>query len=117
MAGSRGGETGARPGAELRSSISWLQWIEARQVPIHPIADGAECIVIEGVHARRVEALLWRPAVPPLPDRRGAIAHLEQPRWVAVLLQQLAGKLVVSVVGQRRHDQRGAKKTGGQVRI
>ena len=24
---------------------------------------------------------------------------------------------MVSVVGQRRHDQRGAKKTGGQVRI
>src|SRR5215468_3479368 len=58
MARASRGKAGAGTGAEPRTAIARLDRLEAGQVAVHPIANRSKRIVVERIHARRIEALI-----------------------------------------------------------
>ena len=61
---------------------------DAADVLDHPLIDGAEGVMGERVHARVLEALLGRPAVPALPDAGRPLLDREAPGGERVVVQQ-----------------------------
>src|SRR5580692_3933715 len=47
--------------------------VDPQDEAVEPLADGAERVVVEGVHPGGLEAVSGRPAVPALPDRGRAL--------------------------------------------
>src|SRR5690606_38430994 len=59
--------------------------VDAGDVAVEPLRDRAERVVVERVHLGRLEASLLGPAVPSLPDRRGAVGDAVAPGRVGLL--------------------------------
>src|SRR5205814_1006632 len=53
--------------------------IDPRDPRIQPLAHRAVSVMVIAVHARVIETLLRRPAIPALPYRRRAVRHREKP--------------------------------------
>ena len=67
-----------------------------------PFPDGAEGVMVEGVHLRIEEAFRLRPAVPAFPDGGGAVEDRIEPGRIII-----AQKQPVSDVGMAGQGKRG----------
>ena len=85
-------------GAEREVLEAGLFRIEfnAGNVAEQPFADGAERIVVQGIHMRIEEAVVLRPTVPAFPDRGSAVLNGIEPRGIVVAQEKF-----VSDVGGR----------------
>mgnify|MGYP005843115919 CR=1 FL=1 len=87
--------------------------VDAGQHPEHPLGDGAECVVAEGIHGRRVKAFVLGVAVPALPHRRGSVLHLVSPRREFAALKEADGQIVIPRRAENRQQGIGSQETGG----
>src|SRR5690606_32551663 len=78
---------------------------------VHPVANGAVCIMLTGVHSRSLECAVRLNAIPPFPDGGGAPLHRIQPRRVCFLKQELVGAVGVTVTTQHVAQVWCAEKT------
>src|SRR5215218_8048271 len=78
----------------------WVQ-VYPCHVAVEPLAHGAKRVVVEGVHVRGLVAVLFRPAVPALPDRGGSVAYCVTPGGIGLVVEQAVSN--VGVPGLRQH--------------
>ena len=63
----------------IRKSAATIAKGNARQIAEHPLRDGPESVVVEGIHAgilRSPESFVQRVTIPALPDGSSAVLHL-----------------------------------------
>ena len=77
-------EAGAGGWFDGRSGVGIFTRLDAGDGADEEVADGAEGIVIEGVHADILEAACWGPTVPAFPHGRRALFDGEEPRRIGV---------------------------------
>ena len=80
----------------------------AQAAVYHPLAHGAEGIVVEGVHGVvSAESVGVRIGVEAFPDGCGALCDGIEPRGVGCVLQQAVGHVGASAVGEHAANPRG----------
>ena len=107
----------ARLGRDQDALVAGRRRADAPDVLVEPLAHGAERVVVERVHHRRLEAVGVGPAVPALPDRRRAVADRVAPGGERLVAQQPVRDVAVAHLAQGRAQQPDADEAGGQVEV
>ena len=89
--------------------------VDAGHKAKHPLADRAQGIVVERVHPRILEPLIFRPAIPTLPDGRGALLDGVAPGGERLVVQQSIGDFVFTGAGKSGAQVPHADEARGQV--
>ena len=92
-----------------------LVGLDAGHHPVHPLADRAVRVVVERVHRAVLEAAVRLLAVPPLPDRGGALLHRVEPRRVLLAVEQQVRLVQIAVPAQHVAEVRRAEEARRQV--
>jgi len=119
VVGGGGGQPAAGPGMDddVVEAGSLGIDVDSGDVAVEPVADGAEGVVVEGVHAWVLEAVLLGPAIPALPDGGGAVLEGIAPGWERVVEEETVGDVEVAGVGKDGEEEADASEAGGQVPI
>ena len=106
---------GIRADAEL--PVAGRLRIKTAQIAVHPLDDGAICIVIQAVHACIADTTVRQDGVPALPYRRRAHVDLVQPAREVLVQQQRIGRVRVPVLRQHRTQERRTDEAGREMHI
>src|ERR1700730_657055 len=82
---------------------------------VHPVADGAESIVIERIHALILERTIGLDSIPTLPNCVCAFGDWIQQQGILLAIQKHVGFIVVPVIAQNIGEQRRAQETSRKV--
>lgn len=102
-------------GADDDALVAGRAGTDAADRVVEVLADRAEGVVVEGVHAHVAEAAVWSPGVPALPHGGGTQSHLVEPGGVGLGEQELVGDVVATGGVQTRQQAGGADEAGGQM--
>ena len=82
---------------------------------VEPCADRAVGVVVEGVHADVLEALVVGPAVPAFPNRGRTLGDGVEPAWPLLLGEEVEGDVVSAVAGEDVVEIGRADEAGGEL--
>ncbi len=82
-----------------------------------PLADGAQRVVVEGIHAGVKKAVLMGPAIPALPDGGGAVFYGVKPGGVIIAEKKAVGDIGVSRERKLRVEVGDADEAGGEMPV
>jgi len=74
-------------------------------------------VVVEGVHSGIMEAVVFGPAIPTLPDGCSAMNDRVQPGWEGFLEQQRVGQVKAPNIGEHLGNIWGADESSGHVHL
>ncbi len=78
----------------------------------HPLAHGTDGVVVEGVHARVLEAASLHPSVPSLPHRRAPVLHHVDPGGHFATIEETIGLFGVAPSDELSHHGHRADDAG-----
>src|SRR5688572_12832901 len=105
--------TNMRLNTDLLITNTIFLCIKTNHYTIHPIADGAVCIMVKGVHGNGLEIAVGADTIPTFPNGSSAFCYRIQPRWIGFLQQQSVRHIAVTITTQHMTQIGGAQKSGG----